>query len=113
MWGRVADWGVVLLMAAKETSRPEGRPRLVGTSGEEARDRTQGRTNLSAKLARVNDAAKRSRQTRFTALLHHVDVGALERAFRRLRRKAAPGVDGMTVDGSESCGRRGNAGSEA
>ncbi len=98
MWGRVADWGVVLLMAAKETSRPEGRPRLVGTSGEEARDRTQGRTNLSAKLARVNDAAKRSRQTRFTALLHHVDVGALERAFRRLRRKAAPGVDGMTVD---------------
>jgi hypothetical protein len=39
----------------------------------------------------VNDAAKRSRQTRFTALLHHVDVEALERAFRRLRRKAAPG----------------------
>jgi retron-type reverse transcriptase len=46
----------------------------------------------------VNDAAKRSRQTRFTALLHHVDVEALERAFRRLRRRAAPGVDGMTVE---------------
>ena len=46
----------------------------------------------------MNEAAKRSRQTRFTALLHHVDVEALERAFRRLRRKAAPGVDGMTVE---------------
>ena len=98
MRGRVADWGIVLLMAAQATSRPEGRPRLLGNSGEEARDRTQGRSFLSAKLARVNDAAKGSRQTRSTALLHHVDVEALKRAFRRLRRKAAPGVDGMTVD---------------
>ena len=54
-------------------------------------DRTQGRTYLPDHLIRVNDAAKRSRQTRFTALLHHIDVEALERAFRRLRRKAAPG----------------------
>jgi len=46
----------------------------------------------------VNDAAGRSRQTRFTALLHQVDVWALERAFRRRRRKAAPGVDGVTVE---------------
>jgi len=36
-------------------------------------DRTQGRTYLPDHLIRVNDAAKRSRQTRFTALLHHVD----------------------------------------
>jgi RNA-directed DNA polymerase len=54
-------------------------------------DRTQGRTYLPDHLIRVNDAAKRSCQTRFTALLHHIDVEALERAFRRLRRKAAPG----------------------
>ncbi len=60
--------------------------------------RTQGRTDLPDHLARVNDAAARSRQTRFTALLHHVDVEALERAFRRLRRRAAPGVDGVTVE---------------
>ena len=48
-------------------------------------------------LLRVNDAARRSRQARFTALLHHVDAGALERAFWRLRRAAAPGIDAMTV----------------
>jgi hypothetical protein len=58
-------------------------------------DRTQGRTCLPNHLVRVHDAAKRSRQTRFTALLHHVDVEALERAFWRRR---APGVDGMTVE---------------
>ena len=86
------------MMAAKETSRPEGRPRLRGTSGEKAQNRTQGRGTLPANLARVNEAAKRSRQTRFTALLHHIDVEALERAFRRLRRKAASGVDGVTVE---------------
>ena len=88
-------------MAAKETSRPEGRPRLLGNLGEVLQSRTQGRSSLPANLARVNDAAKRSRQTRFTALLHHVDVGALTRAFRRLRRRAATGVDGVMVEGYE------------
>ncbi len=34
---------------------------------------------------------------RFTALLHHVTPEALERSFRRLRRGAAAGIDGMTV----------------
>ncbi len=70
----------------------------MGNSGEQARDRTQSRVILSANLTRVNEAAKRSRQTRFAALLHHVDVAALERAYRRLRRQAAPGVDGVTVE---------------
>jgi retron-type reverse transcriptase len=45
----------------------------------------------------VNEAAKRDKRARFTALVHHVDVVALERAFRRVKRKAAPGVDGETV----------------
>jgi len=52
---------------------------------------------LPANLIRVNEAAKRSKQTRFTALLHHVDVDALRRAYLRQRCAAAPGVDGMTV----------------
>jgi hypothetical protein len=97
--GRMTDRGVVPRMATKATSRPEGGPRLV-RSQDEKRGRTeqQGRAYLPDHLVRVNDAAKRSRQTRFTALLHHMDVEALERAFRRLRREAVPGVDGMTVE---------------
>lgn len=42
-------------------------------------------------------AAKQAAQTRFTALLHHVDEDALYRAFRRQKRQASAGVDGMTV----------------
>lgn len=61
-------------------------------SGEQARDRTESRVIRLANLTRVNEAAKRSRQTKFTALLHHVDVAAPERAYRRLRRQAAHGV---------------------
>ncbi len=93
----MADWGVVLLRTAKETSRSEGRPQPLGISGRAAQGRTQGRVNLPANLVRVNEAARRSRQTRFTSLLHHVNAEALLRAYRRLRRKAAPGVDGKTV----------------
>jgi retron-type reverse transcriptase len=45
----------------------------------------------------VNEAARRSRRTCFTALLHHVDDEALKRAFRRQRRAASAGMDGVTV----------------
>ncbi len=94
----MADRGVVPLMGAKATSQPEGRPRPEDDPNERARDRTQGRGSLPAGLARVNVAARRSRQTRFTALLHHVDEAALLRAFRRQRRAASAGVDGITVE---------------
>ena len=45
----------------------------------------------------MNAAARSAVQTRFTALLHQVDVAALERAFRRQKRQASAGVDGITV----------------
>jgi RNA-directed DNA polymerase len=89
-------------MGAKATSQPEGRPRPEVGPGEEARGRTQGRGSLPAGLARVIAAARRSRQTQFTALLHHVDEAALLRAFRRQRRAASAGVDGMTVEAYEA-----------
>ena len=80
-------------MAAKATSMPEGRPRPEDDPSEEARDRTQGRASLPAGLERVQVAARHSRHTQFTALLHHVDEAALTRAFRRQRRVASAGVD--------------------
>src|SRR3954451_4379446 len=88
-------------MGGKATSPPEGRPRPEDDPNEAARDRTQGRGSLPAGLARVSVAAHRSRQTQFTALLHHVDEAALLRAFRRQRRAASAGVDGMTVEAYE------------
>src|SRR5437660_9474638 len=75
----------------------EKRERQEGITTEQAKGRTLRWHPLLPNLRRVNEAARRSGQTRFTALLHHVSVGALERAFRRQRRAASPGVDGVTV----------------
>jgi hypothetical protein len=68
------DWGVLLMTEAEETSHPEGRSQPVRNPGEKANDRTQGRGILPAKLARVKEATRGSRQTRFTALLHHLGI---------------------------------------
>lgn len=81
----------------KETRWDEGRGQPKGNLWEEGKVRTQGRGALQPNLARVNEVARRDKRTRFTALMHHVDVAALERAFKRLRRGASAGVDGMTV----------------
>ena len=65
--------------------------------GRDQPDRTQSRVALPSNLERVNAAAKQAAQTRFTALLHHIDEDALLRAFRRQKRQASAGVDGVTV----------------
>jgi len=83
---------------SKETRRVEGRDQPGETLCKEAKGRTQSRGILLPNLARVNAAARRADQTRFTALLHHVDRVALERAFRRQKRQASVGVDGITVE---------------
>jgi len=89
------------MTAAKETSQLEVRSRPARILGGTAGDRTLGRASLPANLARVNEAARSSRQTRFTALLHHVDDESLKRAFRRLRREASAGLDGVTAEDYE------------
>lgn len=62
-----------------------------------AKVRTPSRETLPPNLQRVKHAAQRDRKTKFTALLHHVDVVGLKRSFYRLKRNAAAGVDGETV----------------
>ena len=76
----------------------ERRGQLGGITPEAAKGQTQRWQPLLPHLLRVNAAARRSGQTRFTALLHHVDIAALERAFKRQRRAASPGVDGVMVE---------------
>lgn len=81
----------------KATRCAEGRGRPEERLGENGEDWTQRRNTLPLPLTRVHEAASRDKKTRFTALLHHVDVEALSRAFGRLKRGAAAGVDGATV----------------
>ena len=47
-------------------------------------------------LDRVREVARRDRDARFTALLHHVSLERLVMAYWALSPKAAPGVDGVT-----------------
>jgi group II intron reverse transcriptase/maturase len=51
---------------------------------------------VSQALERVRNAARQRKKEKFTALLHHISVETLEVAFYALKRKAAPGVDGVT-----------------
>jgi len=44
----------------------------------------------------VRQRAKENKQERFTALLHHVTPQLLEESYYAIKRKAAPGVDGVT-----------------
>jgi RNA-directed DNA polymerase len=87
--------------ASEGNEEVEGRDRPGGSLHESAKVRTQSRGVLPPHLKRVNEAARRDSQARFTSLLHHVDVQALERAFWRLKRRAAAGVDGETVENYE------------
>src|SRR4030081_809562 len=82
---------------SKETRRAEGRGQPGRNPGEGNRVRTQSRVALPSNLARVNRARRMAVRTRFTALLHPVDIAARERAFRRQRRQASAGIDGVTV----------------
>jgi group II intron reverse transcriptase/maturase len=43
----------------------------------------------------VREVARRDKEARFTALLHHVDLDRLRAAYRAIRPNAAPGVDGV------------------
>jgi RNA-directed DNA polymerase len=51
---------------------------------------------VSSALDRVRQVAQRDKEARFTALLHHVSLHRLSRAFEEINPKAAPGVDGVS-----------------
>jgi RNA-directed DNA polymerase len=52
----------------------------------------------SPELVKVAERAKRHPEQRILGLAHLIDEPALERAYRALRRDAAVGVDGVTVE---------------
>jgi RNA-directed DNA polymerase len=56
----------------------------------------QSGERVSQGLSSVREAAKKRRQERFTALLHHVSVDLLRDSYYALKRQAAPGVAGVT-----------------
>jgi RNA-directed DNA polymerase len=59
---------------------------------------TQRAEAMSPGLLKVAERAEEDPNVRFTSLAHLMDEGALTRAFHRLRKDAAVGVDGVTVE---------------
>ncbi len=92
---------VVAMKPANKAGRPVAEPveRRVGAKGNAGQHNTrraQNRESVTQALARIRQASRARKKERFTALLHHIDVDLLRIAFLALRRKAAPGVDGLT-----------------
>jgi RNA-directed DNA polymerase len=74
----------------------EGRGLAEGNTGSNTRPGLRaGPDGLNA-LDRVREVARRDKDARFTALLHHVDFARLWAAYWAIRPTAAPGVDGVT-----------------
>ncbi len=99
--GEKSDLAIVATKRPNKVGRPaaeavEPRAGTKGNAGQQSTLRTQIRAGVSQALDRVRHAARHRKKERFTALLHHVNVETLEVAFYALKRRAAPGVDGMT-----------------
>jgi hypothetical protein len=74
----------------------EGRPLIKENARQPNTYPTQSGKGVSQGLAGVRKAAKGNKEMKFTALLHHLTVDLLRVSFYSLKRKAAPGVDGVT-----------------
>jgi RNA-directed DNA polymerase len=74
----------------------EGRPLIKENTHQSSTLSTQSEVGVSQGLAGVRKAARERKEMKFTALLHHLTVGLLRDSFYALKRRAAPGVDGVT-----------------
>src|SRR5471030_2265347 len=96
-----SDSGIVATKTTNKAGRPvaepvEPRPGTKGNADQQSTHRAQSRARVTQALGRVRQAARQRKKEQFTALLHHISIDTLRTAFYALKRKAAPGVDGMT-----------------
>ena len=74
----------------------EERPPTKENAGQTDPYWTLSQENGTSGLHRVREAARKNGKLRFTALLHHITIGQLRNSYHSLKKKAAPGVDGVT-----------------
>src|SRR5674536_293246 len=97
-----SDSRVVPAKLANKTGQPaaelvEERRLTKGNTDQHNASRTQSRdVDASSALGRVRRVAQQDRETRFTALLHHVTLDRLRTAYWALNPRAAAGADGVT-----------------
>ena len=97
-----SDRSVVPAKSPNKAGQPaaegmEGRGLTKGNLQQQNVSRTPSRTDTPSALERVRQAASKDKETRFTALLHHIySLETLRSAYFCLKKEAAPGVDGET-----------------
>src|SRR5258706_12167238 len=69
----------------------EGRGRAKGNTDSKTHPGHSAGSGASNALGRVREVARRDKEARFTALLHHVSLGRLRAAYWAIRPQAAPG----------------------
>src|SRR6266576_426076 len=93
--------GIVPMNQSNKDRKPsaeneEERPLIKENAGQPNTHPTQSGERVSQGLAGVRKVARDNKEMKFTALLHHLTVELLRESFYSLKRKAAPGVDGVT-----------------
>jgi hypothetical protein len=74
----------------------EGRTLTKENLGQPNPDWTPSQGSGPSGRDRVREAAKKDGKLRFTVLLHHITIELLRDSYSNLKKKAAPGVDGVT-----------------
>ncbi len=95
-----SDSSIVVVKRANKEGEPSAEPverrdEAKGNSVCQSTRRTQSRGSVSQAADRIRRAIARNPKERLTALLHHITVEALRRAYLGLRKDAAPGIDGV------------------
>jgi len=95
-----SDAGMVPEKSAKTWVTPvesrEGRAAAKGKSASRNALRAQDRQGAPTHLERIGQRAKEKKGERFDNLLSAIQAPLLKEAYQRLRKRAAPGVDGVT-----------------
>jgi RNA-directed DNA polymerase len=96
-----SDSSVVPAKPPNKAGRPaaevvEERGLAEGNTDDPPRPGRSAGPDVSSGLDRVREVARRDKDARFTALLHHVDLNRLRAAYWAIRPQAAPGVDEVT-----------------
>src|SRR5438045_306197 len=95
-----SDSLIIPAKPANKAGPPAAEP-VEGSSGTERNAelqstvRTQSREAVSQAQDRIRGAVTRNKKEKLTALLHHITVDVLRRVFFKLKKRAAPGVDGV------------------
>jgi group II intron reverse transcriptase/maturase len=98
-----SDNSVVPAKPPNKAGRPvaevvEGRGLAEGNTDSSTRPGRSAGSGVSSGLDRVREVARKDKEARFTALLHHVDLPRLWAAYAAINPKAVAGVDQVTWD---------------